>query len=432
MYGHFLFQIPQNFSDNNRGMRCSFTLVIGLLGALHINVLCQETTLRWYTASPWQHYPTDSAGISLVGHIPVLAQNLHEPGIVSRWGNPGLKTPQAKHYKGFAEPSIQLRLPLTRESSLSLSYRTQAQLRWTREQEKNYSIHSDTSDKGNVSQQEWLQYSASADGLWTVLEMNYSVNVSQWLDLSIQIEHHQASLNGFGSATGYSRTQWEIPGEESGEEEFGESELNSSWSGKFSGSAWSAGLSTRIGRFRYRGQMGMDLQLDGQFSLQQTIPFYKDSVSLDSRNYGADTWLSPQMHDSLLSHQTFSQQFRTKEPLHFRIPQLHQLGIEIEKWLYVDYTYWTGHFRTSSEKDSITTAIDFRRFANYDINLNHLFLAHANTSWFLSELGCFWIHKRIEPVVSASFRIPWKPISWLVQVDALPLIRLYCGVGYAL
>lgn len=407
-------------------------IAIGVVCTFPFPVKCADTTLRWYIGSPWIHSPRDSSGVSLIGHVPVISQQMDQPGVFSRFSNPGLQTPQAKDIRGFAIPIVRIQLPLTEESKLYLSYSPMGMIRWSQERvQEEYSL-ADSSGGNWVRSHGWLTSSSSLDAQWSILCFEYSVGVSNLLDLSLIIERHSATLSGDGVASGNAIVDWRTNGQESGTIEYGGSDYQSNWSANYRGSAWSAGFSTRVGRFLYYGQMGIVIPLKGNFQISQRLPFYLDSISLEATPMNADEWIEEGTRDQVLGRETQDQEFYTSKPISFRIPQIHRIGAIIQPWLHVDYTYRTGHFRSKITSATGSISMDYRRFTEYDINLNHLFLTHIQTNWFLSELGMFWIHKRLEPIVSFTARLPWNPVSWSVQVDALPWVRIFFGVAYAL
>lgn len=406
--------------------------ILGVLCAFFTFGDCADTSLRWFLASPWIQSPLDSGGISLVTHIPIIPQRMDQPGIVSRYNNPGFRTPHAEELRGFAVPLVRLQIPLTEESHLSFSYTPQGMIRWSKQRSSAAYQEADSNSTAYANSHGTIYTSADADANWSVIQLSYSVAVSKLLDLSLLVERNAATLSAEGTTRGTAMVDWNTYGLESGFIEYSENDFHSHWLGQYEGSAWSAGVSTRIGRFLYSGQMGVILRMNGSFELSQRLPFFVDRVTMEPTSQNAEQWTAPENRDRLLAQETQEQNFSTSKPIHFRIPQSHRMGVVLLPWLHVDYTYWTGHFRTRVSPDSGNQQMDFRQYSAYDVNLNHLFLTHINTEWFLGELGTFWIHKRMEPVLSLGLRLPWKPVAWSFQLDALPWIRIFCGVAYAL
>lgn len=407
---------------------CTLGAICILCGPL----LAADTSLRWFLSTPWIHTPLDSDGIALVAHVPVSSQKVSEPGIVSRWSNPGFDTPRAQSNRGIPIPFLHCQVPLTRESHLQFSYQPQAQFLWRREQENAPIAQSDSSAAQSFAMQGWANSSAEVEARWSVLRMTYALRIAEWADLALAIEQHRASIQAEGRANGNLNMQWTIPDEESGNVPFDPSLYHSDWSGRYEGSTWSAGISARIGRFLYQGQMGIELNMHGDFSLQQTIPFFLDSLTLEPVEQSAETWVEPENRDRILAQDHKIQSFETSAPVRLRVPQAHRVGIILQDWLTMDYTYWAGHFRTSAQPAASPSRLDLRQLAAYDINLNHLTLLHLQSKWFLADAGSFWIHERVEPVASMTAILPFHPVSWSIQFDALPWIRLFCGVAYAL
>lgn len=393
---------------------------------------CADTSLRWFLASPWIHSPLDSGGISLVTHIPVISQRMDQPGMVSRYSNPGLKAPQGEELRGFAVPLMRVQIPLTEESHLSFSYTPQGMIRWSKRRSSAAYQQTDSNSMIQTNSHGSIFSSVDADANWSVMQLSYGVAISNLLDLTLLVERNAATLSAEGTTRGTARVDWTTAGVESGSIDYSEDDFHSHWSGQYEGSTWSAGVSTRIGRFMYSGQMGVVIQMKGTFDLNQRLPFFVDRVTMDPKPLSAEQWMAPENRDRLLAQETQEQNFSTSQPIHFRIPQSHRIGVVLLPWLNVDYTYWTGHFRSRVSPDTGSQQMDFRQYSAYDVNLNHLFLTHIYTQWFLGELGTFWIHKRMEPVLSLGLRLPWKPVSWSFQLDALPWVRIFCGVGYAI
>ena len=178
--------------------------------------------------------------------------------------------------------------------------------------------------------------------------------------------------------------------------------------------------------------MGVDLHLKGSYQLSQTLPFFVDSLTLALNTDSADAWTTPERRDALLNDSIYSSSFGSHTDMVLHIPQIHTIGLQFTSWGSVDYTWVRSPFALSTTPDSLRSSLDFRTRLQEISHPEHIGMLHALFRHGGVDLGVLWKDSAPLGIVSVSGYNNWGPVGLSVQADALPWLRLFLGVNYAL
>jgi hypothetical protein len=395
--------------------------------------------MRWYASSPWMQRAADTTGISLVFHIPLSYQD----PLKGKWSNAGQQSERIASEKssvhGMARPTISAQIPFSQDGLLLIGWTPEANISLGSTQINSRELIQDTSTLSRLRIDATLYSSAHLEASWSTLLLGYRIIARPDLFISFEIMRHAAAIATSGSSRGRTQVTLQsqgasgIPQEwETVETTFEEEQFQSTWKGQYSGSAWGAKMQAHLGPLYYSGQMGVDLDLQGSYSLQETLPFFVDSLTLAQGSDSAGAWSEPSMRDPLLRDSIYSSSYESHTDMILQIPQIHTFGIQFTSWGVIEYTLVRSAFALATEPDSIKSALDLRSRIGNIIQPQHIGMVHLLFSHVGAAIGAMWIDKSLLGILSLSGFTDSSPVALSAQIDALPWLRVYLGVNYAL
>jgi len=397
-----------------------------------------SNTLRWFVYTAWSEPENDSPGVSILAHIPLSSGDPLDGEWSKKFRQSQRIAPGSTQAFGEAVPALRASIPVSTDGRLLLQWIPRAIVKlgstWNGAQE----LLNDTNNSAMLNVRGTLNTSTHIEGDWSTLGFGYQI-IAPDASLSLGIQRHTLTLTAAGQSSGDitanmstqgasgDSTDWEMIQANYDTEIF-----NSSWAGKYQGSGWSASIKAHYGCVHYYGQMGATIKMLGEFSLNQTLPYFLDSVSYKTQSDSLAHWTDPVARDLLSANTTTTSRYSTRSPMQFVIPQTHTLGIDFSPWVSLEYTYVAGSYALTATRDSLESTLDFRTSIEHSWNPNHLTLLHINSPWTSLTLGGFWMKASPWPILTLAGFYNAKPIGVRTDFEVLPWIRLFVGVSYAL
>ena len=395
----------------------------------------RDKDMRWFLETPWSSPQPETSGIALRLHLPVSSSD----PLDGEWGDAestGWVASGKSGVRGQLVPDLDAAIPVTRDGFLLVNWTRRADLQlrssW-RNAEDNFQ---DSSEDARVNLSGLLNSSVSLSATWSSLFLGYRIR-SGILEGTLGVERHSLRLSGSGSAEGAYNVQVSragLSGDTSEWEEtsaqWNSAQFSSDWNGSYQGSGWGTRIALRAGPLYYRAHMAQDIRLRGSCSLNQTLPFFLDSLTLVATHDSASAWASGSTWDDILAVGTQTQNFSTEQAMRFHIPQSHTFGVFIGPFLALDYTWNSGAWRL--EADGVSSSLDFRRFLVRGYTPNHVGQIHWSSRWLGLDAGAYWMDSGVHPILAGEFRWPKGPVPCSARLEALPWLRLSVEAVYAL
>jgi len=386
--------------------------------------------------------PFDSGGISIQAFIPVGSNNPLE----GRWSNKQWDSERFAGHSikssGMVDWSLHALLPVSQEGRIILAWQPRANISLHSTRKQSSLEDTIVAGQSTLALNGGLRSSQNITGNWNTLRLGYQIQPSARVLIGFAMERHSAELSADGSLQGELTADLRSPGA-SGDTldwqnlhvDYSQNDFQSNWSGYYQGSSWAASITARAGPVYYEGHMGVKIPLRGHFSLGQRVPYLLDG-KLISIEVPDSAWSDAAQWDSLAEHYTQIDSFSTTENMSLQIPQSHTLGIHCTSWLALDYTWLGGTTKLQAKPDttdSANTTYDLRNWITRSFNPNHLAMLHVSTQRWNLDVGSYWTSGYIPtPVLSGTVQKEALHALWSLRIDALPWIRLFAGVEYAL